>query len=355
MRARGVFAALAATVLAPAQDPPAAPPDAADLIARFTALSTDKRSQVLRNLERRLQREGDDAVQRVVARRKGRDAYPPMAERRWFLPEEYAPVAKPRSLVGADSGLHRAATKGMVHATPLPDLAAEVFFDPATGTIVRTPAPIDDLATFANLARGYPPGSDEAIAAVLAALAGDAEQRRLAAWFGHLYADRDGHVFAGTTLFDAWASGNTIEMPDTDVIAFARDVLGTRSFVAPLPADRRRDRLYEKVQEAFTRHRDHTALSTALAGTFVAAAPPIDPAYQSLLPRCHWLWATRHDDPAKVAGFVSDTGDRAAVLRAVDAAMERDGGPGEQRSRDLADLAIWLRHLAAAEIARATD
>lgn len=355
MSRNGIFATLVTAALTAAQDPTPAPPDATELIARFTALPTERRTQVLRNLERRLQRDGDDAVQRIVARRRGRDAYPPVTERRWFLPEDYAPVAKPRTLVGPDSDLHRAATRGMVHATPLPDLAAEVVFDPATATIVRTQAPIDDVAIFTNLAHGYPPGCDEAVATVLAALAGDPAQRRLATWFDHLYADRDGHVFANTTLFDAWASGNTIEMPDTDVIAFAREILGTRSFVAPLPADRRRDRLYEKVREAFTRHRDHTALCFALAGSFVAATPPIDPAYRSLLPRCHWLWATSREDPIKVAEFVAATGDRAAVLRAVDAAMERDGTAAEQRSRDLADLAAWLRRLAAAEIARATD
>ena len=85
---------------------------------------------------------------------------------------------------------------------------------------------------------------------ILARLDTDGDQRRLAGFFEQLYADRDGHVFAGISLYEAWYSGRTVEVPDVDAIAFAQRVLRTQSFVSPIPDGRRRDRLYRQIREA---------------------------------------------------------------------------------------------------------
>lgn len=336
-----------------AQEPDPIPPvPATALHARFLALAPDRRAEVLRALERRLRRTDDDALQRVVSEAKGRSAYPPRPQPRWFSPAEFAPTATARSLLGPGDAGHRTATQGMARETLAGDLTAGVVYDWATATIVQEPSPLTDAQVFANLVAGYPPGSDEAIARVLAALDNDPEQRRLGTWFGHLYADRDGRVFAEVTLYDAWRSGRTIEMPDTDAIAFARQVLGTRSFTAPLPADRRRERLYEKMREAFAAHREYRTLRAALATTFVTAAPALDPAYQSLIPRCHWLWAACGNDPRALADRLARAGDRSALLHEIDAAMASDAVPATRRAAELAEVAASMRALAEHEIAR---
>lgn len=355
MNVRSVALLLLLPALA-AQDPApvtTTPASAADLLARFQALPAAKRTEVVRSLEGRLQRAGDEAIQRVVARTKGRGAYPPQPKPRWLSPADFAPNATPRALVTKDNELHSASTRGMAPQPVTADLTVGVVYDWSTATIVQASTALTDEHVFTNLVNGHLPGSDEAMAIVLAALDGDAEQKRNATLFGHLYADRDGRVFAGITLYDAWNSGKQIEMPDTDAIAFARQILGTSSFSAPLPADRRRDRLYAKMREAFATHREYRSLRNALAATFSTAAPKLDPAYESLVPRCHWLWAQCDDDLPRMAERLRRTADRTALLQEVDAAMATDASAGVRRAQDLADLATHLRALAEHEIARA--
>lgn len=331
------------------------PPTATELVTRFRALRLDQREEVMRNLERRLQRSDDDAIQRITARSRGRAAYPSPASPRWFQPADFAPVATPRALVAAGSAAHDAATRGMRPSSCPADLVTGVGFDWGRATVVRTPAHLTLEQSFANLVSGYLPGADEAMAQVLVVLHSDPQQRRLAEYFEHLYADRTGNVFADVTLYDAWNSGVQIEMPDTDAIAFARQILGTRAFVAPLPADRRRERLYEKMREAFTDYREYRTLRQVLAATFVAAEPPVDGAYVNLVPRCHWLWSQCGDDPAVLAKRLAASPDRSSLLKTLDEEMALDATPARRRQTDLLDLALHLRLLAEQEIARAND
>src|SRR5262249_43933277 len=157
-------------------------------------------------------------------------------------------VAPARSVYGIDSAQHQAA-RGMFPPVPfLRDLHAGVVYDWRSGRPVLAAAAPTPAEQFAALLAGYPPGADAAVAAVLARFDADDDERRVADWLEHLYADRDGHVFAGITLYEAWASGRTVEVPDVDAIAFARQVVRTQSFVSPIPDGRRRDRLYRQVQ-----------------------------------------------------------------------------------------------------------
>jgi hypothetical protein len=200
-----------------------------------------------------------------------------------------------------------------------------------------------------------PPAADQAVARALAVLDQDPRQHRLAAFFEHLYADRQGQVFAGVTLFDAWRAGTVVEMPDTDAIAFARQILGSRAFVSPIPADRRRERLYEQVREAFSEHREYRTLRLALAATYVAAHPTLDATYQDLVPRCHWLWQESGEDPRRLAERLAATKDRTTLLREVDARLQEDSAPAEQRCQELEEMATHLRGLVDADIAGGND
>ena len=58
-----------------------ATPSADELIARCAKLPPDRRATVVRDLERRVQLENDDVVQRIASRQKGIAAYPPRARR----------------------------------------------------------------------------------------------------------------------------------------------------------------------------------------------------------------------------------------------------------------------------------
>ncbi|HLU40721.1 MAG TPA: hypothetical protein VK081_15155, partial [Planctomycetota bacterium] len=214
---------------------------ARDALARFDALPVLRQAMLVRRLEQKVALADDPAVRRIASLRLDPgvplpDAPAPV----WFDPAEWAPVAPERRVAPPSDPRHRAVRAAMPEVTVMPDLARGVRYDWRTGSIIRARS-LGWRERFANLAHGYPPGADEAYARVLAALDRDPLQRRLADYFEHLYADRDGTVWEGVTLYEAWYAGRTMEMPDVDAIAFAVQILGDRSFVSPIPADARRE------------------------------------------------------------------------------------------------------------------
>lgn len=356
-----MIAALALTFVVPllaasTQEPtpaPAGPPAAADLLARFTKLPPDQQELVVRNMERRLQRADDPLLQSVLAMQRGLQTYPAVTVPTWFDTKDYAPVATPRRLVAASDSLHRSSTRGMRERQFLPDLQTEVVYDWRQGAAARRPAELTDAQRFANYVHGYVPNADHAIARILQLLDTDKAQRQLGDYFAHLYVDRDGRVFEGVTLFAAWSSGGVIEMPDTDGIAFARRVLLDRSFVSPMPADRKRDRLYEQVRTAFAEHREYVWLRLVIAATFVCADPQLDETYLPLVRRGHFLWQQCGRDPQALAKRLSAAGDRSTLLEEVDAAIASQVEIVDTVRGDLADLQRYLRKLADYELGRA--
>lgn len=352
MRSRALaFCCLVSAAIGRGQE---APPPAADaLLARWQRLDKEQRATIVRNMERRLVRLDDDVLQGVLAFDRGTADVGPPPQPVWFEPKEFAPVAAPRHLVATSADAHRAATAGMRGFEFLPDLHAAVVYDWGSGTIVAAPRPPGDDELFANFVRGYPPAIDHAVARLCKALDDDPAMRRLADYFAHLYADRDGAVFAGVTLFDAWSSGRVVEMPDTDAIAFGRRVLQTSAFTAPLPADRRRDRLYEKVRVAFAAYREYRSLRCAAAAAFAIATPRIDKAYAPLVDRCHWLWVQCGGDVARFAERLHQTSERADLLQEIDAAIKSSVDVIDDRRAALRGIDEYLRALADRELQNA--
>jgi len=337
----------------PEPGPTAPAPTAKTLLERFARLDKDQRSTVVRNMEKRLLREDDDILQRIQSRERGEAAYPLRTPPSWYEPRDYAPVATARTVVAPSSEAHRAATRQIKPFEFLPDLHCAIVYDWNAGKAARTGTSLDDAQRFANYVHGYPPGTDHAIAQVLEALDTDPLQRRLGSFFEHLYADRDGRVFAGVTLFDAWNSGIQVEMPDTDAIAYARLVLDTQSFVAPIPADRRRERLYARTKEGFASHREYRTLRLAAAAAFVAAEPRIDPIYEPLVKRSHWLWQKCEYQPKLLAERFAKTPDRTTLLLEVDAAITTQTDIIDSTRQSLRTMAEFLRALADNELGRA--
>lgn len=325
-------------------------PTAASLWERYQRLDAGQRSDLVRRLERHCVRADLGPLQQIQAMQQGAAAYPAATAIPYYDPRQLAPAAAPRQLVGPDAAAHRSATTGMAPFVCLPDLRRQVDYDWLGGKAVRRAGELGDDDRFANLVHGLPPGSDHAVARVLAALDTEPTQRRLGDYFAHLYADRFGHAFAGITLFDAWHSGAVVEMPDTEVIAFARFVQRTTPPTAPIPANARRERLYRAMADGYQQHRDHRVLRLALAATFVAAEPGFAPEYANLLPRAHWLWQHVGRDPKALPQWLQRVGDRHAVLAHIDAAMSQDPAPGRHQA-ELRAMAAWLRELADRELA----
>lgn len=345
---------LVATGLSAQNGPPQ--PSAKDkLLARFRELTAEQRDTVLGRIERRLSRETSDLVHNVMGRGRKASSYPEATAPEWFLSADYAPVAGTRRLLTADESRHRSATNRIRAFEFLPDLHRQIDYDWRSGKAVRRGAELSDEQRFANLLHGYFPNTDHAVAQVLAILDDDPQQKALGEYFEHLYGDRYGNVFAGVRLFDAWNAGIQLEMPDTDVIAFARRVLKSDAFTSPIPEDRRRDDLYQKMREAFESHRGYRTLRLAAAAAFVAGDPKIEPTYQPLVARCHWLWIECDYDPERMAERLRRTPDRARWISELDAAIKAAPERVEPLQRVYRDWGTFLMRLAEHEVQTVGD
>ncbi|MFN0009026.1 MAG: hypothetical protein ACKVXR_14080 [Planctomycetota bacterium] len=158
----------------------------------------------------------------------------------------------------------------------------------------------DPERIFANGLRGISPDHDLARALVERAL-DDGSQRRTLAAFDHAYTDRDGNVYPGITLHDAWASGREIEMPDVDALGIVHDVLGDwTTWKAPVPSTRH-DALYERIGELYAPAHVHRTLRRALAASYLEGSPADCEGYETYLDNLHTLWEDCRSTPEVLA------------------------------------------------------
>lgn len=325
-------------------------------LKKFEALPALRQAMVVRSIEKQLAESDDASVRRIQALQQDpgqlADSPPPV----FFDPQEWTNgVAPPRYVIPHDDPRHRDVRSAMPAIVVLPELARSVRYDWRTGALVKA-APIGWRERFSNLVHGYPPAADAAYARVLAGLDHDPEQRKLADYFEHTYADRSGGVYAGVTLFEAWYAGDTIEMPDVDAIAYAVKLRGDRSFQSPIPGDHRRDRLYEFIKRSALSHRKYRTMLEAAAAAFVRAEPDMDPMYARLAPRFHYLFATHEDDLDRVRGALAKLGSRDALIESVDSTVVADPQAMDRRERRKEELAAMeqkIRALAIEKLAAA--
>ena len=219
----------------------------------------------------------------------------------FFDPEEHAP-GQPiaRKELAPDSSTARKARERILRRKPKSGLAPSFRYDWGRGEVVRYGAPDDVQRVFDNALAGYAPGHDLALALVEQAL-DDGSQRAALAAFDHAYTDRSGNVYPGITLYDAWSSGEEIEMPDVDVLGIVHTLLGIRDkWIAPVP-DRQHDELYDAVGKLFTPAQRHRGLRSAIAATFLESAPKLPGSYPTCIERFHGLWESCASTPAEVA------------------------------------------------------
>ncbi len=166
--------------------------------------------------------------------------------------------------------------------------------------VVKTGEPDDPELVFHNALCGYPPGLDLARAQALARLDRGDEEATLRA-FANSYTDRAGGLYPGITLYDAWLSGQTVEMPDVDALGIVHTLLDDwKTWPDPVPDDRH-DALYAKLGELFARARDWREPRESLADTLLVADPVPRRGYESLHGNFHALWAKHGSDVGALA------------------------------------------------------
>lgn len=359
---RALFALSLGTSVLAGQNAPtggdAADPDA--WIRRFAELGFRQKAVIIRTVQRQVELLPDPLIARirrlqvdVTELPEAPESAPVHDPTTWAKDEHEAGRAPSRKPLSRESEAWQDAARRFARPAYLPSLRREVRYDWQSGRIVREPS-LDYVDVFANLAHGHPPGTDHAIARILATLDADSAARPLAAWFGHAYCDLDAHSYPGLTFYDAWYSGEIIDVPDVDAIPFARQVLGDRRLRSPLSGPPR-DRLYQEIANASKRYRIHRTTAEAAAAAWIAAAPDMDPMYALLVPRFHYLYASHEDDLEEVAAIVRSE-DRDRILADVDDRIRQTDGTAwevrEGRAREIAATRARIQELARAALER---
>lgn len=341
--------ALCLALVLTAQPPAAADPDP---LERFRRLSPERRTDVVRLLERRVLLDPDPTIQRIVSKARSFSSYPIEPPRRAFDPERWAPgVAPARRRVPKGSAQWLEVRRRIPPVEALPGLHAAIRYDWAGGRVVRRAERLTPTEVFANALSGHPPGTDAALAHVLAELDRDASIRPLAEYFEHLYADLRGRVYENVTLYEAWYSGEVVDVPDVDAIPFAVRILKTRAYRSPIPRGPRRTALYSRIRDAAFALRRYRTLREAAAAVFVHPDPPIDPTYRPLVSRLHYLWAKLEEDTARLAARLAETPDRGRLLRELDQEMQKESSAFERAAARKERLRAAAQRVRAAAIA----
>jgi len=145
---------------------------------------------------------------------------------------------------------------------------------------------------------GYAPDQDLAVA-ILELHLDSGEQQDSSRAFAHAYSDRKGVVFPGVTLYDAWASGSQMEMPDVECLGIVHDLLDDwKTWRAPV---RKQESLYDAIGELFMPLRQHRGLRHALAISYLAGTKVSVGEYASSHLELHALWEECSSTPPKLA------------------------------------------------------
>ena len=236
------------------------------------------------------------------------DMWPALDGLRHYDPEIHTPNLKKkvrRRRLSAKSSKGKKATKAFLPEPAEGDFDSIWTYHWGDRVVYRNGERVEPDRIFENALKGHPPDVDLLHALALKNLDDGREEKILAA-FSHAYADRDGNVFPHVSIYDAWSSGKTLEMPDIDVLGIVHDVLNDwKTWTAPI-APRDHGEVYGKIGELFKRARRYRALREVLAKCLVTGKPVLGGGYDSSLEVLHVFWDEHGSDPYRLAESLPD-------------------------------------------------
>ncbi len=185
---------------------------------------------------------------------------------------------------------------------PVPErrLRPQYYYDWPSGEVMREAGERNVEREFHNALQGFPPDLDLAEALVEQMLDDGSEREALAA-FGHAYTDRNGSVFTGITLYDAWSSGEDFETPDVDTLGIVHTVLDEwKKWKAPVLSSSKQRKLASQIEDIFVPAHNHRSLRTALARVYLTGNPVLRDGYAANLDRFHALWELHSSTPEEL-------------------------------------------------------
>jgi hypothetical protein len=265
----------------------------------------------------------DKAVKALVP--GTRPATPPFHDPKEFTPGEAARGRVVRTLALPDSLEAAAVRERFKPWDNAPPYMARLAWDWGANQALAWAPQLDARGRLWNVLNGYPPDVDLLVAWLQSQFDFEKKLDAAATYFGHCYCDLNGRVYGDVTLYDAWSSGNGMDMPDVDTIAFARKLMKDSSYVAPLPADARRQKLYDAVSKGFLDYFKYRVWIDGAAQLLVNPdAAVLREAHEPMRRRLLYLFATEKGDVARIAKRLKEYGTRDKFIDALDAAIAAD-------------------------------
>lgn len=277
---------------------------------------------------------------RLVLEREPTDAgmFPEAPAAVWFDPEVHAPREPiARRLLETDDARWKRTAESFGERVPAADVPSAWRYDWGARRVVRTGDFQSPQHVFDGALAGFAPQVDFAQALVLRML-DDGEQQVVLAAFDHAYTDRAGWVYQGLTLWDAWSSGQEIEMPDVDVLGLYATCSGKKPrWKAPVP-ESQHDELYAAVGEFYAAARAERGLREAFARTYFVGSAGLPDAWAPHVLRLHGFWEEHQSDPAVVATEIAKQRDPADVLPKWARRFDKDSKRNDKAKTRLATL-----------------
>ncbi|MFO0984630.1 MAG: hypothetical protein U1E76_23385 [Planctomycetota bacterium] len=342
--------------LALAQDTPRTdasdrPDPLANAYEQFRRSPAETQATIVAEIARRIEQSEDQELRAVLAlrdRARRELKIVPKAPPSFHDAATYAPGQQRRRWVEAvDSAQELADRFYRVGAAPL--YVGRVAYDFGNNVGVDSgadPTPEDALW---NYLYGYPPAADVLVAWLEHELDHDDSLDALACHFAHAYCDLNGNCFANITLFDAFASEQSLDMPDVDCIAYARNLLHDDSFVSPIPPDERQQALYRKLTEGHLRYFRHRTFVEYVANLFINPEIPISWAHEQLRDRILYGFHVDGRSVTRIRNRMILTKDRLGWVDALDRLTQSDPAwlAHAQEQAALANTPRWaIAHIA---------
>jgi len=249
----------------------------------------------------------------------------PAKPREFYDPATYAPRGSARRATIDPTSEDAAEKRGLFKPwdNELP-FGARITWSFARDVALDWGVPVDPVRQLENFLNGYPPRADAMIAWLLQRFDFDDRTNALADHFDHVYCDLFGKAYPDVTLYDAWSSGNGMDMPDVDVIAFARRVKKDDSWVSPIPPDARRAKLYDQISDSFLVWFRYRVWIEAAASLYVRPEAPLRESHEGLRARLEALFALAEDDVDRIAKKLADAKTRDEFVASIDAQLAAD-------------------------------
>jgi hypothetical protein len=138
----------------------------------------------------------------------------------------------------------------------------------------------------------------------------------IADYFAHTYRDRDGNIYTGIRLFDAWNAETDFGISDVEGIAFLRNILDERRIESPID-DRYHTKLYQRISDYFARFREYQQLRHTLAALQLDPNAKIDILYEGLRDSLNDAWIMQQFDPRRMMNYLRQHPTRPEFLEAI--------------------------------------